>query len=222
MTTVATSAPAAEPGTAPGGRRAGRTRADALRNRERIVAAARETLVEQGPEVPFDEIARRAGIGNATLYRHFADRRALIRDVLLSVVTRTADHAETALAQVTDPFEALRAFAYVAVDERIGAMCGLIVHGTGQDDPELLAQCGRLQGAVEALMARAQRAGQVRSDVTGDDLMLSVALLTRPLPGIPCSGIDIHRHLGLFLDGLRAPVPAAYDSPTEGSGEPMH
>ena len=56
-----------------------RLRADASRNRARIIGAARETLVEIGAEAPLDEIARRAGVGNATLYRHFADRRPGVR-----------------------------------------------------------------------------------------------------------------------------------------------
>ncbi|MEU1199218.1 helix-turn-helix domain-containing protein, partial [Streptomyces sp. NPDC005813] len=61
--------------------RVARPRADALRNRERIVAAAREMFVESGSGVPFDEIARRAGVGNATVYRNFPDRDALAREV---------------------------------------------------------------------------------------------------------------------------------------------
>ncbi|MGW0901851.1 TetR/AcrR family transcriptional regulator, partial [Streptomyces goshikiensis] len=60
-------------------------RADAVRNRERILVAAREMLVETGVEAPLDEIARRAGVGNATLYRHFPDRAALVHHVVLFV-----------------------------------------------------------------------------------------------------------------------------------------
>ena len=62
--------------------RAVRLRADATRNRERIVTAAREAIVELGHDVPLDEVARRAGVGNATLYRHFTDRTDLLKDVL--------------------------------------------------------------------------------------------------------------------------------------------
>ncbi|MFD9068694.1 TetR/AcrR family transcriptional regulator, partial [Streptomyces lasiicapitis] len=69
-------------------RRTTRPRADALRNRERIVTAAREMFVEQGPEAPLDEIARRAGVGNATVYRHFPDRGELVHHVVLSVTDR--------------------------------------------------------------------------------------------------------------------------------------
>ena len=60
-------------------RRAPRPRADALRNRERIVTAAREMFVEFGSQVPYDEVARRAGVGNATLYRNFPERADLVR-----------------------------------------------------------------------------------------------------------------------------------------------
>ncbi|SEG07953.1 transcriptional regulator, TetR family [Actinacidiphila yanglinensis] len=182
-----------------------RVRADALRNRERIVAAARDAFVEFGPEAPLDEIARRAGIGNATLYRHFADRRVLVHDVLLSVLVRTADHAEEAGARESDPFTALRRFAHAAVDERVGALCGLVAGMFDELTPDLNSQRDRLHRGVEALMDRARRAGQLRADVGVGDLMVALSQLTRPLPGIDCPGIEevAHRHLHLFLDGLR-------------------
>src|ERR1700710_1317765 len=107
-------------------------RSDAARNRDALVEAAREVFGERGLAAPLDEIARRAGIGNATLYRHFADRRALAHAVLLSVVTRTADRAEAeaaAAAAGADPCAALSRFAHTAVDENIGALCGLLVNG---------------------------------------------------------------------------------------------
>jgi AcrR family transcriptional regulator len=193
-----------------GVRRGPRTRADALRNRERIVAAAREIFVEYGPEAPLDDIARRAGIGNATLYRHFADRQALFRDVLLSVMALTTEHAQRAAVQEADPFTALRDFAHMAVDERVGALCGMLVGGLDRNSTELEAQCERLENAVEALMERARQAGQLRPDVTVGDLLIALSLLTRPLPGLDCLHVDefAHRHLQLFLDGLRAPAPS--------------
>jgi AcrR family transcriptional regulator len=188
--------------------RAPRTRADALRNRERIVAAAQEIFVEYGPEAPLDEIARRAGIGNATLYRHFADRRALLHDVLLSVMARSADRAQAATVEEADPFTALCRFAHAAVDERIGALCGLLVGGVDKYAPDLNAQRVRLAGAVEGLMERARQAGQLRPDVTADDLMIALSQLTRPLPGMDCQYTEgvAHRHLRMFLDGLRTPA----------------
>jgi AcrR family transcriptional regulator len=191
-----------------GARRIQRPRADALRNRERIVAAAREIFVEHGPDAPFDEIARRAGIGNATLYRHFADRNALVHDVVLSVLDRTAERAESAATQEGDPIAALRSFVHAAADERIGALCPLLSGTVEVDRPDLDAARARLESAVEGLMERARQAGRLRTDVAVGDLMVALFQLTRPLPGTGCLNMDrfIHRHLQLFLDGLEAPA----------------
>jgi AcrR family transcriptional regulator len=189
-------------------RRTSRPRADALRNRERIVAAAREMFVEFGAEVPFDEIARRAGVGNATLYRHFPDREALVREVVCSVMDGTSELAEAALAEVGDAFAALRRFVHAAADERVGALCPMLSGSFDKHHPDLLAARERIEALVEALMERARRAGQLRSDVAVGDLMVALSQLTRPLPGTGCLGMDrfVHRHLQLFLDGLQAPA----------------
>jgi AcrR family transcriptional regulator len=190
-------------------RRAPRMRTDAARNRERILAAAREMLVEHGPDVPLDDIARRAGVGNATLYRHFPDRHALLRAVLLFVMTRTADFAENAAAEEADPFTALCRFAHAAVDERTAAICGLLPAGERPETtPEMYAEYARFQTGLERLMQRARDAGQLRPDVNQFDFMIVVCQLGRPLPGLECVCADAHRRLDLFLDGLR-PAPSA-------------
>ncbi|MET9516815.1 helix-turn-helix domain-containing protein [Streptomyces sp. NPDC002994] len=189
-------------------RRTPRPRADALRNRERIVAAAREMFVEFGPEVPLDEIARRAGVGNATLYRHFPDRNELIHHVVVSVMARATDQARTATAEEADAFDALRRFVHAAADERIGALCPMLAGGFDKDHPELLAERERLEEAVDGLMARARQCGRLRDDVAVGDLLIALSQLTRPLPGSACMNFDqfVHRHLQLFLDGLEAPA----------------
>ncbi|MEK2472013.1 helix-turn-helix domain-containing protein [Streptomyces noursei] len=185
-----------------------RLRADAVRNRERIIAAARETMVEFGAEAPFDEIARRAGVGNATLYRHFMDRRDLIHHVTLSVMSRIADRAECALVEESDAFEALRRFVHDAVEERIGALCPLLSDGVDPAHPDLLAARERLDAAVAAVMGAARDSGQLRTDIAVGDLMVALTQLTRPLPGSGCMDFDrfVHRHLQLFLDGLQTPA----------------
>ncbi|GGX21801.1 TetR/AcrR family transcriptional regulator [Streptomyces chryseus] len=190
------------------GRRAPRPRADALRNRERIVAAAREMFVESGPEVPLDEIARRAGVGNATLYRHFADRDELIHHVVVSVMSRSTDQAEAATAEEADAFEALRRFVHAAADERIGALCPMLSGAFDKEHPDLLAARERLEVAVGGLMERARRSGRLRDDVAVGDLLVGLSQLTRPLPGSACMNFDqfVHRHLHIFLDGLEAPA----------------
>jgi AcrR family transcriptional regulator len=185
-----------------------RLRADASRNRERIVAAAREAIVEFGPEVPLDEVARRAGVGNATLYRHFRDRTELIRQVALSVMAATAQRAEDALVQESDAFRALSRFVFEAAEERIGALCPLLSAAHDRRDPAVAAQSERLTKSINAIMDRARRTGQLRADIAVGDLMVALTQLTRPLPGNGCAGFEhfVHRHLQLFLDGLRAPA----------------
>jgi AcrR family transcriptional regulator len=188
------------------------TRADALRNRERIVAAAREMFVEYGPEVPFDEIARRAAVGNATVYRHFADRAELMRQVVLSVLEHVLELVERAVAAAdapgADPFTELRRFVHAAADERIGALCPLLTSHLDANRAELREARGHLETALEGLLERARTCGQLRPDVGVGDLMVALSQLTRPLPGTACQGIDrfVHRHLQLFLDGLMTPA----------------
>jgi AcrR family transcriptional regulator len=189
-------------------RRPSRMRADASRNRERIVTAAREALVESGPDVPMDDIARRAGVGNATLYRNFPDRRELFRTVTLSVLDRAAECGEVALKEESDAFAALERFVHEVADERIGAQSALLSGVFDPDDPELAAARVHLAQVVETLLERARVRGQLRDDIAVGDLMVALCQLTRPLPGTACISIDqfVHRHLQLFLDGLRAPA----------------
>jgi AcrR family transcriptional regulator len=187
-----------------------RLRADASRNRARIITAAREAFVEFGADVPLDEIARRAGVGNATLYRNFADRRVLIHHVTLSVMAQVIDHAEAAMVEEADAFTALTRFTHAAADERIGALCPLLSDYTDRDDPELEAARILLEQVTGELVARAHASGQLRPDVGVGDFIVAIAQLTRPLPGSTCLELDrdhfAHRHLQLFLDGLQAPA----------------
>ncbi|MCF3962670.1 TetR/AcrR family transcriptional regulator [Streptomyces fuscigenes] len=202
---------ATRPGTEAEAHRVTRPRADALRNRERIVSAAREMFVEFGPEAPLDEIARRAGIGNATLYRHFPDRSALLVEVVRSVMSRAVESAERVSAEEPDPFVALCRYVHEAADERIGALCTLLSGDFKPHRADLDVERLRLTEAVEAMMERARQAGRLRQDVGHGDLMVALAQLSRPLPGTGCMDIDrfTHRHLQLFLDGLEAPARSA-------------
>ncbi|WP_343239988.1 TetR/AcrR family transcriptional regulator [Streptomyces sp. SID12488] len=185
-----------------------RPRADALRNRERIVAAAREMFVEFGAEVPIDEIARRAGVGNATVYRNFPDREALVREVVCSVMDRTSEAVELALAETGDAFAALERFVHVTADERIGALCPMMSSTFDQHHPDLEAARERVERLTGEIMDRAKAAGQLRTDVGVGDVLVAVSQLSRPPAGTACTSIDrfVHRHLQLFLDGLRAPA----------------
>ncbi|WP_103501871.1 MULTISPECIES: TetR/AcrR family transcriptional regulator [Streptomyces] len=192
-------------------------RADAARNRDRIVAAARETFAAEGPKAPLDEIARAACVGNATLYRHFPTRRELVAAVMTDVSDRTASRAEAALDGDADAFEALRGLFLAGVNEKVGVMCTML--GASDDDPELRAAGDRLKGVVERLVERAQATGGLRDDVTAGDLLLAIGRLTRPLPDAAGCFLDndyARRQLLIFLDGLRAPARSTLpgDGPT--------
>nr|WP_211198947.1 TetR/AcrR family transcriptional regulator [Phytoactinopolyspora limicola] len=185
-----------------------RRRADASRNRERILDAAREAILEDGPDVPLDTIAQRAGVGNATVYRHFTDRKALLRELMLYSMTRITDAAEAALADRSDAFEVLRGFVHTAADERVGALCGMLSEDFDARQSDVIAARDRLTHAVQALMDRARESGQLRPDVAIGDLMVAVTQLGRPLPGSECAHFKRYarRHLQVFVDGLRNPA----------------
>ncbi|MEU2607777.1 TetR/AcrR family transcriptional regulator [Streptomyces albus] len=195
--------------TATGGAHKGR--ADAVRNRERILHAAREAFVVHGAEASLDEIARTAGVGNATLYRHFPDRDALLHGVVHSVTERIADRAERALAEEGSAFEALRSFVFAAAEERVGALCPMLSGRFDPHEPHCQTSRERVERLTGELIRRAQRAGEVRTDIGVGDVMLALSQLTRPLPGVGCRRIErfVERHVQLFLDGLRAPAQSA-------------
>ncbi len=184
-----------------------RLRADAVRNRERILAAAREAIVEHGPHAPLDEIARRAGVGNATLYRHFPDRESLLFHVLLYVNQRIIERAQEALEAVHDPFEALCRMVLDSAEERVGGLCPMLGFGIDREDPRLVASRERMHRVTQQLVDRAHASGQLRSDIGSGDLLVAVARLTLPVPGAHGPGADTmaRRHLQVFLDGLRTP-----------------
>jgi AcrR family transcriptional regulator len=183
-------------------------RADASRNHERILSAARAVFVEDGPEASLDEVARRAGVGNATLYRHFGDREDLIRQVATYVTAQVADDAESALAEEDDPFQAFRRCVEAAASRGVGAVVQ-VVRGRFVKDEAFFAVRARGVAAFEEIMRRARESGQLRPDVTFDDVWGMLAQLTRPMPGSDREDFDARagRYIELFLAGLRGAAP---------------
>ena len=190
-------------------------RADAERNRRLILAAAAAAFAERGLDAGMAEIARRAGVGNATVFRRFATKEALFEAILddrLAELSRAADRA----AEEEDPFEALVVFleAGAAMQARDRGLFQATEHHL-LEHPEILEKHRSVVDAVEPLVTRAQEAGVLRDDVTTTDVLAlmkaSVAGLP-PLPGVREDGW--RRFLSLFLDGLRPgaatplPVPA--------------
>ncbi|WP_157248170.1 TetR/AcrR family transcriptional regulator [Nonomuraea typhae] len=179
-------------------------RADARRNREQILRAAHLAFLDQGPEAPLDQIAERAGVGNATLYRHFPTRGELIRCVVLDHMTQVAALAADALSAHPTAGQALTAFATQVVERRVVAMLP-ILGGYAEDEPGFAVAREKLLQALNALVAAAREQGALRADVGAADLVMFLAVLTRPLPTISAAlNDDVRaRMLATLLDGLR-------------------
>ncbi len=181
-------------------------RADAARNRETLLAHATELIAERGPGVALDEIARAAGLGNATLYRHFPDRTALLEAIALRVISATAAAAERALADEPDPFEALGRYLREALAVRVAWVMPVIAGDLDLRNPELAAARDRSVRAVRRLLAAAAESGAIRPGITFGDVSLMLLRLARPLParrGRAAQDVVAARHLAIFLDGLR-------------------
>jgi AcrR family transcriptional regulator len=189
-------------------------RADARRNQERLLSAARELIAERGAGVPLEDVARRAGVGIATLYRRFPDREALLRAVVLDALDRTRLAAERA-AELDDPFEALATYLRIALELRVSAVMPQVLDVLDLDDPEIAR--ARDASAVERLVDAARESGAIAEDLSFSDVAMMLVRIARPLPGpLPMEAKDelARRHLELFIRGLRAPATGDLEGPS--------
>jgi AcrR family transcriptional regulator len=175
-------------------------RADARRNEEKLVAAAREAFAENGIETSLEDIARRAGVGIGTLYRHFPTRPALLESVYLEEVQAICRSADDFAG--VDPWEALtgwlRLYAGFAATKR--ALFDELLPYIGQD-AEVFKSCKTVMSTTgDALLGRAQEAGAVRRDVTFMDVARMVGGIAAIRMAEPA---EIERILEVALDGLR-------------------
>lgn len=180
-------------------------RADARRNRTLILQAAQAAFTEEGKHVPLDEIARRAGVGPGTVYRHFASKEALFDAVFISRIQKLAEHARS-LAGREDPERAFfDLLAHMVAESRnkrdlVDAMSGAGIDVTAPSSPA----SRELRDAVGALLERAQQAGAVRRDLRTTDIMALVAgivIATQRQGGDPTMP---NRIFSVLCDGLRA------------------
>lgn len=180
-------------------------RRDALRNRKLLTDKAREVFAEQGLDAPLDEIARRAGVGNATLYRHFPTRAALVDEVFRDALTETTAAGERARAAEdawTGLTEYLRAvFAGLAADRGTNDLMTTNLEGV----TALEAIHAHNRTTIDGLLRRGQEQGTLRPDLTTEDLLFALAALGRAVPALTTVAPDTWlRPLALLLDGLRA------------------
>jgi AcrR family transcriptional regulator len=177
-------------------------RADARRNRERILEAARRVFGEHGASTQIVDVATEAGVGVGTLYRHFPNKQALFTALVAEKFALFNQHAETA-AKIADPWEAfagmLRAHAEAMVAD---ASVREVMARVPQELDAEAAQASYAETA-ERIIARAVEAGALRDDFTRADIPMVMCGVTHLVDGdIP--GSDWRRLLEFVLDGLRA------------------
>jgi AcrR family transcriptional regulator len=189
-------------------------RADARRNRERILAAASAAFAADGLSVPLDEIARQAGVGPGTLYRHFPAKEALWEAVLHDRLQRLAGEAETLHLATTpstpapgapDPGEALLGFIDRLVAEAAPKrdLADALASAGTDVSATLAATAARLREALGALLAAAQRSGSIRGDIGLAELMAILSGILFALRGRSGDQPDPHRAVAVLRDGLR-------------------
>jgi AcrR family transcriptional regulator len=192
-----------------------RMRADARRSRAKLLEAATAAFAEHGADAPLEDIARRAGVGIGTLYRHFPTRTDLQAGVFRSQVDAVCSTADELIGTVT-PEQAfagsVRAIAGYLITKR--GLARALMDSLGKDS-ELISVCSmRMRDTLDRLLEHAQRAGVLRPDVTAHDvlrLVHGIVMATETAPQ------DTDRLLGMMLDGLRA---ASVRSPEAGSRTP--
>jgi AcrR family transcriptional regulator len=183
-------------------------RADAQRNRDRLLAVAVRAFSRDGPDVTLESIARDAGVGIGTLYRHFPTREALVEAVYRNELARLCDAAAD-LLRAGPPDQATRAWMGRFIDYMItkrgmaGALRTLIASGA---DPFAQSR-GRLLGAITMLLAAGAAAGAIRSDVEPGDVLASLSGVSLTA-GEPAQRDQARRMLDLLMDGLRYRPPA--------------
>jgi AcrR family transcriptional regulator len=178
-------------------------RKDAVRNRELLIAAAREVFARRGLEASLDDVARQAGLGVGTAYRHFANKYELASALMEQTIDTIVESIEQALL-VEDAWQGLVYFLEAAMraqaDDRALREVMLGIH-----DREKMEQIhNRLTGPVNELMRRAQAAGVVRADADATDLGFIMGMLGTVADMSGDASPDLwRRYLQLILDGLR-------------------
>lgn len=184
-------------------------RADARRNRDQILAAARTIFLEAGPEVPMEEIARAAGVGVGTLYRRFPDRDALIRAVAVDNFERVLAEARAAAAEETTSWDALSRLLYQSMELQLSVQLAMHSHRTLQivkHTPEVRALRDQLLVVLSGLVDGAQAEGVLREDVGAGDIAIIFANMLRQtrVRTDELAETATRRCIAIMLDGLRA------------------
>ena len=179
-------------------------RADARRNYDRLLDVAREAIAEHGADASLDDIARKAGVGSATLYRHFPTRASLLEAVFYEHVERLYQQSQ-ALLESSTPSAALAEWmrAILLHSIRYRGLAASLRAACGEADSNLSWCHGAMRYAAGNLLVRAQEAGEIRGDVEISDLLRLVNGLALANLEYPDGEASAERMLGFVLDGFR-------------------
>ena len=181
-------------------------RADARRNREAVIAAAKKLFCEEGLEAQMPDIARAAEVGVGTVYRHFPTKDDLIGALAAAHFERLADHARAGL-EADDPWEGLAGFIRFAAQAQADDRGLCEVMGSRAEMMDTAARGAGLAELCDRLVKRAQRSGQLRRDLDWEDIpMIACGLGRVTHGGPPPSAGRWPRLVEIILDGLRAPA----------------
>jgi len=179
-------------------------RADARRNRERILEAAKEVFGEQGADAQMDDVARRAGVGVGTVYRHFPNKDVLMGELVTQKFASITEQARKALEK-EDAWEGLCDVINWSAEEmaRNGALREALRDASvAYDYAEPARQ--ELQAVTDKLVKRAQRQGELRKDFRAEEMSMLIGGVCASMGAPQSAGLDWRRHLEIVLDGLRA------------------
>jgi AcrR family transcriptional regulator len=179
-------------------------RADALANRRRVLAAAQQVFAEQGLDASTEEIARRAGVGIGTVFRHFPTKRDLVENTMLAhfeELTEQARAAESCPDATAGLFQLTEQLVEHIATKL--AMAGYLFGDEGWSGPAKQASL-ELHAGVERVLRRAQKAGGVREDIGTDELYVLIRGLAQPPLSRPVRDSTRRRAQRVVLDGLRA------------------
>ncbi|GIH07771.1 TetR family transcriptional regulator [Rhizocola hellebori] len=179
-------------------------RSDAVRNRMRVLQAAEEVLDEQGLSARMDEIARRAGVGVGTLYRHFATKEALYQAIVMARIDLLLDEAAR-LRSTGDPQTAFFAFfSKIVADAKRKKALTDALHSAGTDiKAEQSSRHAAMLDAIAGLLRNAQNAGAVRSDVAMPEVLALLRGASMAAETGDYSAPVLQRSLAILYDGLR-------------------
>jgi AcrR family transcriptional regulator len=186
-----------------------RLRADARRNRDRIVDAAKSWFATHGPEAPTEEIARSAGVAPGTLYRHFADREALIAAVAANNLDHALAEAHAAVTEESSAWDALVRILRQSTELRLSFRLLTAyphVHAVLKKEREADKSRRKMIALLDRVVRRAQAEGTLRTDVGTGDVAMMFALLAHPLSieWTTTAQLASERCMSLLLESLRA------------------